>query len=118
MSNPLEVGSRISENYPTEGELYRVVTTFGRSFELRYGYYDDCDRSRSPDVIYPDFLRCPIYTDRNEPFATMMQDACEYYEGERACNEDTTCSECKYFVRGEEWFGICSCPQKRHRIES
>ena len=22
-----------------EGELYKVVTTFGKTFELRYGYY-------------------------------------------------------------------------------
>ena len=28
-----------------EGELYRVVTTFGKTFELRYGYYDERDPS-------------------------------------------------------------------------
>ena len=27
-----------------EGELYKVVTTFGKTFELRYGYYEECDR--------------------------------------------------------------------------
>ena len=27
-----------------EGDLYGVVTTYGRSFELRYGYYGEKDR--------------------------------------------------------------------------
>ena len=41
---------------PKEGDLYAVVHTFGKTFELKYGYYDDMDRSGPPDVIYPDFI--------------------------------------------------------------
>ena len=93
-----------------EGELYKVVTTFGKTFELRYGYYGDKDRLNSlcePAVIYPDFKSEPFYTDDGEPFVTMMQDSCENYGGEFERTPDTTCAECKYFQRGEEWFGIC-----------
>ena len=29
---------------PKEGDLYKVVNTYARTFELRYGYYGECDR--------------------------------------------------------------------------
>lgn len=93
-----------------EGDLYGVVTTYGRSFELRYGYYGEKDRQNplcDPAVIYPDFTVDPVYTDDGEPFVTMMQDACDGYLGESKKTPDTTCAECEHFRRGEEWFGIC-----------
>ena len=98
---------------PKEGDLYKVVETFGKTFELRYGYYGDCDRRYEPDVIYPDFTKDPVYTDEGTPFVTMMQDACRSYSGESKRTSDTTCEECKYFKRGEEWFGICTCTMNK-----
>lgn len=101
---------------PREGDLYRVVKTFGKSFELRYGYYDERDKQNPlcrPAVIYPDFLAEPLYTEDGQPFVTMMQDACEKYKGDVKHTPDTTCAECKYLQRGEEWFGICLCPHNR-----
>ena len=102
-----------SESTPREGELYKVVTTFGKTFELRYGFYEERDRL-SPlcdlAVIYPDFLKEPLSTDDGEPFVTMMQDACRHYKGNLKATPDITCAECQYFRRGEEWFGICKCP--------
>ena len=103
-----------------EGELYRVVTTFGKTFELRYGYYAECDRHNPlclPAVIYPDFLKEPLFTEEGMPFVTMMQDACMHYRGEAKRTPDTTCAECSYFQRGEEWFGICTC-QKNKKLET
>ena len=102
-----------SESRPREGDPYRTVTTFGKTFELRYGYYDDVDRSGEPDILYPDFTTAPVYTEEGEPFVTMMQDACERFKGKVRRTDDTTCSECTYCRRGEEWFGICTCPQNR-----
>ena len=90
-----------------------MVTTFGKTFELRYGYYDDIDRNGEPDIIYPDFTKTPVYAEKGEPFVTMMQDACERFKGEGKRTTDTTCSECRYFKRGEEWFGICTCPKNK-----
>ena len=29
---------------PKEVELYKIITTFGKSFELYYGYYEDVDK--------------------------------------------------------------------------
>ena len=110
-----------NENLPNEsehkeGELYKIITTFGKTFELRYGYYGECDRQNplcQPAVIYPDFTVEPLFTDTGEPFVTMMQDACASYRGESKKTPDTTCAECKYFKRGEEWFGVCKFEQNR-----
>ena len=98
---------------PKEGDLYKVVNTYGRTFELRYGYYGERDRKYDPDVIYPDFIKEPVYTDDGTPFVTMMQDACPYYKGEKKRTADSTCDECKYFGHGEDWFGICTCPKNK-----
>ena len=101
------------ESHPQEGDLFHRVDVFGRTFELLYGYYDEKDRSGPPDVIYPDFIKEPVYTDGGEPLVTMMQDACSYYKGniKNAC--DAICGECRYFDRGEEWFGICRSPENK-----
>ena len=98
---------------PKEGELYKCVTTFGVTFELRYGYYDERERGSTPDVIYPDFIKDPLYTANGEPFATMMQDSCMYYKGNKYRTNDSVCGECEHFCRGEEWLGICRHVKKR-----
>lgn len=96
-----------TSDLPKEGELYKKVSLFGRSFELRYGYYDDIDRQGPPDVIYPDLKLSPIFTDDGVPIVTMMQDACPRFMGKGSVPEDSTCAECKYFRRCVEWFGLC-----------
>lgn len=99
-----------------EGELYKRIELKGRTFALYYGYYEECDRQNplcEPIVIYPDFQRAPVHTDSGEPFVTMMQDACDQYRGSERRTPDTTCAECGYFERGEEWFGICTCPKNK-----
>ena len=112
MRNPwLEGGEQRSAREPREGDVYKVVTTFGKTFELKYGYYSELDRSGAPDIIYPDFLANPLYTDQGERFVTMMQDACECFSSPSQRGEDSTCADCKFFQRGEEWFGICACNQ-------
>ena len=103
-----------------EGELYKVVTIFGKTFELRYGYYEECDRQSplcAPVVIYPDFTKEPVYTDEGTPFVTMMQDTCKSYRGDTKRTPDTTCDECKYFQCGEDWIGICKCVLRRRKNE-
>ena len=106
-----EIKSIQSEPEHKENEIYKTVTTFGKSFELRYGYYEEKDRNNplcKPVPIYPDFLRAIVYTDDGKAFVTMMQDSCEYYSGEEKRTSDTTCAECIYFEQGADWFGICT----------
>ena len=92
-----------------EGDLYKSVTVFGRTFELRYGYYEEYERQskyNEPTPIYPNFITCPLYTEDGIPFVTEMQEACEWYQG----NPDyTICYKCRHFVKGEELFGLCTC---------
>ena len=107
----LENASQPLTEVRREGDLYKIVTTFGKTFELRYGYYEQRDRESTlcePAIIYPNFLEEPIHTDGGEPFVTAMQDCCERYSGDIKRTSDTTCAECKYFMQGEEWFGICT----------
>ena len=110
----------LPDNAPREGDLYKVVTTFGKTFELRYGYYEECDRQSplcGPVVIYPDFTKEPVYTDEGTPFVTMVQNACKSYRGDTKRTPDTTCDECKYFQCGEDWIGICKCVLRRKKNE-
>lgn len=103
---------------PKEGELYQRVTTFGKTFELKYGYYEECDRQSpfcEPVVIYPDFQKEPLYTEDGTPFVTMMQDACRSFKGEEKRTSDSTCADCKHFRKGEEWFGVCLCVSNKLR---
>ena len=101
-----------------EGKIYKKVTTYGKTFELRYGYYDDDDRKwGEPDIIYPDFIKEPLYTEDGEPFVTLVQDACDNFVGKECKNSDSTCGECELFEKGEEWFGICICPINRKKDE-
>ena len=100
-----------------EGDLYKIITTFGKTFELRYGFYEERDRQSplcEPAIIYPDFIREPLFTEKGEPFVTMMQDACRYYKGSTKRTQDSTCAECKFFKHGEEWFGVCICKECQH----
>lgn len=118
LSKLIQSDLSLQKEIPKEGDLYGVVSTFGKTFELKYGYYEECDRRSplcEPVVIYPDFTKAPVYTDEGEPFVTMMQDTCDSYEGESKLTPDTTCADCKYFGRGEEWFGICKCPRNKKR---
>ena len=109
-----------AKDIPKEGELYKIVNTFGRSFELRYGYYGEQDRKNplcEPAVIYPDFLKEPVYTEEGIPFVTVIQDACGSYRGEAKRTPDTTCAECKYFQHCEDWIGICKCGLRQRKNE-
>jgi len=92
---------------PKEGDLYRSVTIAEKTFDLRYGYYEDFEREHhDPIPIYPDFRKEPIYTADGIPLVTAMQDACSHYEGRV---DGDSCFECKYFRRSEELFGFCQC---------
>lgn len=95
-----------------DGDLYKQVDAFGKSFEIRYGYYEEFEKdSGEPIPIYPNFLKHPVYTDDGYPFVTAIQDACEYAE-----TDDIgfgLCSECRFFDEGDDFIGICLSPENR-----
>lgn len=115
MFRKLFMAETAQKNAPKEGDLYKNITAFGRTFELRYGYYEAFERQHNdPMPIYPDFLREPVFTDNGEPFVTQMQDACQYYNGSE--ETDRECAGCGHYIQGEEFLGICGCPHNKKQI--
>lgn len=102
--------SQPQKEKPKEGDLYKIITIFGKTFEIYYGYYEESDRYSKysePIEVYPDFIKNPEYTKEGTPFVTAIQNPCEYYE---KINDTTDkCVDCKYFEKGEEMFGFCKC---------
>ncbi|MBO5286801.1 MAG: hypothetical protein J6B34_01610 [Clostridia bacterium] len=89
-----------------EGDLYKVVELFGRSFELRYGYYEEYERDRTePIPIYPDLKKHPVYTKDGIPFVTQMQELCEYGKSKF---KEGCCVDCEFYKDGAELIGLCT----------
>ena len=102
---------------PKEGDLYKVITAYGKTFHLYYGYYEECDRYskyNEPVEIDPDFIKEPVYTDDGVPFVTAMQVPCRYFKGE--LDEDNTCYQCANYKKCDELLGICTC--KKNKLTS
>ena len=100
-------------NNVRDGDLYKIVTVFGKTFELYYGYYDESERYgkyTDPIPIYPSFIREPLYTSEGYPFATAMQDICPYFQGNEG---EDCCFACRHFEAGEELIGICKCAKRK-----
>ena len=96
-----------------DGDLYKVVTVFGKTFELYYGYYDELERTgkyTEPIPIYPSFIANPLYTEDGYPFATEMQDICSHFRGSE---EEDSCFACRYFEKGDELIGKCTCEERK-----
>jgi len=107
LNSDMEMGGTVKE-----GELFKTITLSGRTFEIRYGFYEECDRhikNAEPIPIYPDFLTEPQYADDGSPFVTAMQEPCETFEGKKTA--DSGCGDCVFYRHGEELLGICSCPK-------
>lgn len=99
--------------YPKEGELYKRLTVDGHSFELRYGYYDDRERTICPPVvIFPDLRSDPRYTRGGQPLVTQVQDACKYYHSTEGPAEGW-CGDCDHFEAEQPEIGICQCSQNQ-----
>ena len=96
---------------PKEGDLFKIIQAHGKTFEIRYGFYEECDRHNrfaEPIEIYPDFQKDPQYTPGGQPFVTAIQVPCFYFIGNQ--NPNSTCEECAYYRQCEDLLGICTCP--------
>lgn len=101
-----------------EGDLFKVITAHGVTFEIYYGYYEEIDRQNpnsEPMEMYPNFIENPTYTADGVPFVTGFQKKCKYYKGEP--DEDGTCYQCSYYEKCEELLGICKCRARRLKPE-
>lgn len=99
---------------PKEGDLFKIIRLHGMTFEIRYGFYEECDRHTrfaEPIEIYPNFVKHPQYTNDGIPFATAIQIPCNNFSGEM--DDNSTCEECSFYQNGEELLGICTCPGRK-----
>ncbi|MBR6676774.1 MAG: hypothetical protein IKL24_05535 [Clostridia bacterium] len=107
----LGFNTETSPSPPKEGDLYKTINLCGKSFEIRYGFYEERDRHSQyaePIEIYPDFIKAPQYTDDGKPFVTAIQPPCKSFDGKK--NVNSVCEDCRYYKHGEELIGICTCP--------
>ena len=97
-----------------EGELYKVISVGGATFEIYYGYYDEADRINpkvEPMEMYPNFIEDPVYTEEGIPFVTAIQSPCPHFKGEN--DPDNTCYQCAHYKKCEELIGLCLCGIRR-----
>ena len=100
-------------NKARDGDLYKIVSLFGKSFHIKYGYYEEYERTRGePIPIYPDFKKEPIYTEDGYPIVTQMQELCEMGESNFS---DGICADCKYYEHGDDLIGRCTCEANRKK---
>lgn len=94
-----------------DGDVYKTIDVENKSFEIKYGYYEEFERlSSEPVPIYPDFISRPIYTDNGTPFVTAMQQTCDHFEGG---DSEIGCYSCRYFSECEDLIGLCHHKEKR-----
>ena len=100
-----------------EGDLYKVIEAGGRTFEIKYGYYDPAlERGHSdPMPIFSDFIKAPLYTIDGCPFVTADQEICPYFRPKLRISEEGWCNDCTYLEHCEEFLGICRSPARRER---
>ncbi len=112
------ISKKTAEQKPKEGDLYKIVAAFGKTFPIYYGYYEESDRySKYPDPVevFPNFLENPLYTDTGYPFVTAIQCPCKYFKKTRDIND--RCGDCAFYEQGEELIGICKHKTRRSKIE-
>ena len=99
---------------PKEGDIYRVYTVDGHTFEIKYGYYSENERGRvEPLPVFPDLVDSPVYTASGMPVTTRLQSPCRHYQSCDPERPDEWCDDCIHYesVHGE--FGLCRSSQRK-----
>lgn len=100
-------------NRPKEGDFFKTISLGGKTFDIKYGYYEDFERDRGdPIPIYPDFAKAPEYADDGRPIVTQMQYTCKHASIKR---KDSFCVECKHFCHGEDLIGFCNLGKNKRK---
>ena len=98
---------------PNEGDLYKELTVGGHDFQMRYGYYEECDRMQcQPVVIWPDLSDGQKRSEDGYPLVTQVQDPCEHYTP-TAGSQDYWCGDCIYYTGQHREIGICRCEHRK-----
>ena len=98
------------------GDLYGIISIFGHTIEIRYGYYEERERERGeePVPIYPDFKKHPLYTYEGYPLVTQMQELCEHGT---SMFIDGCCVDCAFFCECTDLIGYCKNNKNKQEIK-
>lgn len=99
---------------PKEGDLFKIIELYGKTFEIRYGFYEERDRYTrfaEPIPCYPDFKAQPQHTDCGMPIVTAIQDVCKHFVGKK--DENSTCGDCADYCHHDELLGTCTSPKNK-----
>lgn len=113
------IDNQQKRDVPREGDVFKVIELHGKTFELRYGFYEESDRYAKwaePMEIYPDFLKNPQFTAEGVPFVTQMQSPCNHFEG--FLDENSGCGDCAFYRHGDELLGTCGCLKNKKPPEA
>ena len=98
-------------NVIREGDVFRNIVVDGKSFEIRYGYYENYERDAGdPIPIYPDFYDSPTFGRSGLRIVSAIQQACEAFTPKcNGCEKEGDCGFCKYYAENQagDMIGIC-----------
>jgi len=104
---------------PEHEKPYRVYQVGGRNFPV-YLEYDEQLGESYP--AYPDFEKCPEYTDEGRPFATAEQESCSHcIPNAPGKPSPGDCGGCGWFNREQtpyDLIGVCMCDARRRKNEN
>ncbi len=93
-----------------EGDIYMVISVRDKSFEIKYGYYEDFEREcQEPIPIFPDLAKCPVYTECGYKIVTQVQMPCEYFKLKSEQFSEEWCGSCKHFEDEHSMISVCTC---------
>lgn len=102
---------------PKEGDLYATVSVGGHTFDIRYGYYEESDRTLcEPVVVYPDLKNKPVFSPEGYRLVTAVQGPCEHYAVTDGHEPEECCSDCMYYPNAKEEIGVCRCKHNKRMI--
>ena len=119
LSNLIKINTDAPSPSKKEGDLYKIIRLYGKTFEIRYGFYEERDRHSKyaePIEIYPNFIKEPQYTDEGHPFATAIQSPCPYFSGKT--DENSCCGDCLHYKQCEELMGICLFEKNKQTLQA
>ena len=97
-----------SYKIPKEGELHKVMTVGGRSFELRYGFYTEGDRLNSePVILFPNLEQMPVYSEDGWRIVSSVQTPCGAYSPRMPNQKEDWCADCIFYPDVHEEIAVC-----------
>lgn len=92
-----------------EGEIFDIINVEDKSFEIKYGYYEEYEREYGEPVpLFPDMAENPEYTKDGYRIVTKMQDPCKQFEFKTENFSEEWCGSCSYYKDEKSLISVCT----------